>query len=365
MSTSNEKNAEILSLPLEQLIKRIAEFKEEGDSISIDNRLLLRQMIRKMDKTTSPVESSKVFVGERDKEENRLSFIDIDKIFSCHNEDSPMEGELNDRLNIDRASIVDLSESIDKLGLIQPIVVQDMGDGTFRKVTGWRRIEASKLLGRKKIKAIVRNDNFDLDKHNLSILHENTQRVDLNDYEKISAVFHLMKRSFGITDDIEMRKIFTQSNNLNKKNLKHPTEEIKRNLEKIKLLINESKVYSSLSHLVKHLNILDMNKKIVSFLAQGNISFKTAEKLHSAKKLNWKSPWSYELIITAIGEDSLTLEKAIEFISDNSTNKKETKNNVGTLMLKMKKGVSSLEKTEKEDFEKELAAICSKYFTEK
>lgn len=357
-----ENTEEILSLPLDQLKNRISEYKEKGKSLSMDDRLLLRKMIKAADKKEYPVESSKVFVGEQDKEENKLSYIDIDKIFSSHNDESFLDGEIKDRLSVDIDKIKELAASIDEIGLLQPIVIQDMKDGTYRKVTGWRRIEACKLLGRKKIKAIVRTDEFDMKKHNLSIIHENVQRVDLNDYEKVLAVFKLMKNGFSIDDDIEMRKILTQANNLNKNNLKHPTDEMRERLQKVIALIDESKVYSSVSHFVKHLSLLDMDPLIINFLAKGNISFKTAEKLHSSKKLSWISPWEYSSIINAVGEDSLTLEKASSFIAENSTLKTKQSSNIGEIFSKIKKQSKQLTKSDQQILEKEINKLYSKFF---
>ena len=58
-------------------------------------------------------------------------------------------------------SFVNLTESIRKYGLIQPVVLKrisiDMSDetGLFTLVSGYRRIKAMKLIGEKRIKAII------------------------------------------------------------------------------------------------------------------------------------------------------------------------------------------------------------------
>ena len=54
--------------------------------------------------------------------------------------------KFHDRRYIDKLSIVELSESIDASGLIYPIVIRELEDGTHERIIGYRRIEAYKIL---------------------------------------------------------------------------------------------------------------------------------------------------------------------------------------------------------------------------
>ena len=84
------------------------------------------------------------------------------------------------RKNFDEAALKELSESIKRHGLIQPIIVIKKDDG-YMLIAGERRYRATKMLEENKIKAIV----ADLKSQNLReiALIENIQRENLNPIE--------------------------------------------------------------------------------------------------------------------------------------------------------------------------------------
>ena len=93
------------------------------------------------------------------------------------------------RKNFDEEALTELSESIKKYGLIQPIVVTKKED-YYEIIAGERRWRASKKAGLSTIPAIVREDNK---RKNQEIsLIENIQREDLNAFEKASGIKFLM-----------------------------------------------------------------------------------------------------------------------------------------------------------------------------
>ena len=93
------------------------------------------------------------------------------------------------RKQFDEEALEELSESIKRYGLIQPIVVTKK-DGYYQIVAGERRWRASKKAGLTTIQAIVREDD---EKKNKEIaLIENIQREDLNAVEKAIGIKLLM-----------------------------------------------------------------------------------------------------------------------------------------------------------------------------
>ena len=93
------------------------------------------------------------------------------------------------RKNFDEEALTELSESIKKYGLIQPIVVTKKED-YYEIIAGERRWRASKKAGLTEIPAIVRN--YDKQKNSEIALIENIQREDLNAFEKASGIKFLM-----------------------------------------------------------------------------------------------------------------------------------------------------------------------------
>ena len=86
-------------------------------------------------------------------------------------------------------SIEELSESIKKYGVIQPIIVTKK-DKYYQIVAGERRWRASKKAGLTEIPAIVRNDD-ERKSREISLI-ENIQREDLNPIDKARGIKTLM-----------------------------------------------------------------------------------------------------------------------------------------------------------------------------
>lgn len=85
--------------------------------------------------------------------------------------------------------LTELSESIKRYGVIQPIIVSKQGD-YFKIVAGERRWRAAKKAGLQEIPAIVKN--YDDQKNKEIALIENIQREDLNPIEKAIGIKKLM-----------------------------------------------------------------------------------------------------------------------------------------------------------------------------
>src|SRR5579864_9120097 len=79
----------------------------------------------------------------------------------------------------DEASLAELAASIKEQGLIQPIILCPLGDGTYELIAGERRLRAVKLLGWATIPAIVKEGVKSEDSALLGLI-ENLQREDLN-----------------------------------------------------------------------------------------------------------------------------------------------------------------------------------------
>ena len=107
------------------------------------------------------------------------------------------ENPYQPRKNFDETALRELSESIKRHGLIQPIIVIEK-DGGYMLIAGERRFRATKLLGESKIKAIV----ADIESQSLRelALIENIQREDLNPIELANTYKELIDE-YKITQD--------------------------------------------------------------------------------------------------------------------------------------------------------------------
>lgn len=102
------------------------------------------------------------------------------------------------RREFDHQALQDLSDSIRQIGLVQPITVRDMQDGTYIIIAGERRWRASQMAGLTSIPAYIRT----VDDENMMemALVENIQREDLNPMEIALAYQHLLEQ-YGMTQE--------------------------------------------------------------------------------------------------------------------------------------------------------------------
>lgn len=85
------------------------------------------------------------------------------------------------RTQFEKEALVELSDSIKELGIIQPITVRKLGYGKYQLISGERRFRASQIAGLTEIPAFIRIAN---DQEMLEMaLVENIQRQDLDAIE--------------------------------------------------------------------------------------------------------------------------------------------------------------------------------------
>ncbi len=102
------------------------------------------------------------------------------------------------RTVFDADDLAELVHSVKEFGVMQPVVVRTLEDGTYELIMGERRTRASREAGLAKIPAIVRETS---DENLLrDALLENLHRSQLNPLEEASAYQQLLD-DFGITHE--------------------------------------------------------------------------------------------------------------------------------------------------------------------
>jgi ParB family transcriptional regulator, chromosome partitioning protein len=109
------------------------------------------------------------------------------------------------RRSFDAESIAELAASIEVYGLLCPILVKLTQGGTYRLVSGERRLRACKALGLDTIPAILDGDDENSGITLAKQLVENIQRSDLNPMEKALAIGQMRERF-----TLSIREIATQ-----------------------------------------------------------------------------------------------------------------------------------------------------------
>ena len=116
------------------------------------------------------------------------------------------------RVHFEEAALDDLAASIKEIGVLQPILVRVVGDGSYELVAGERRWRASRRAGLDTIPAIVRATD-DMGSV-LQALVENLHRQDLTPLEE-SAAYSQMIEDFSLTHEQVAQRVDRKSTRLN------------------------------------------------------------------------------------------------------------------------------------------------------
>ena len=125
----------------------------------------------------------------------------------------------------DEESIADLAQSIQQVGLLQPLLVRKVDDG-YELVAGERRLRAVTSLGMEKVACIVQQDIEDESSAMMALI-ENLQREDLHYLEEAQCYQKLLD-TYGLTqEELANRLGKSQSSIANKLRLLKLSDEVK------------------------------------------------------------------------------------------------------------------------------------------
>ena len=186
---------------------------------------------KKLGKGLSSLLGNKEIIQKTAPDNKGLLLIPIEKIF---------RDETQPRKEFDKKKISELSLSIKKNGLIQPLIVTKKEIDTYTLVAGERRWRAAQIIDLKVLPSLLLPD--DLDKDEISLI-ENIQREDLKISEEAMAYQRL----------------------INKNDYTH---------EKLANIVGKSR-----SHISNLLRILNLHEYFFDLLNKGNISMGHARAL--------------------------------------------------------------------------------------
>lgn len=107
------------------------------------------------------------------------------------------------RLEFDQKKLDELCDSIKVNGILQPIIIEDAGNGNFYIIAGERRTRAAKMAGLTKVPVQLRK--FDEQQKLEMALIENIQRADLNPIEEATAYYNLIQMGDLSQDEVAKR----------------------------------------------------------------------------------------------------------------------------------------------------------------
>ena len=152
---------------------------------------------KKLGKGLSSLLGDKSNLNLENKKDNGLLLIPIEKIFRDENQP---------RKEFDKEKIEELAQSINKNGLIQPLILTKKDENNYNLVAGERRWRAAQIANLKILPALLLPT--DLDKDEISLI-ENIQRENLKITEEANAYQRLIEKN-NYTHD-QLSKIIGKS----------------------------------------------------------------------------------------------------------------------------------------------------------
>lgn len=174
------------------------------------------------------------------------------------------------RTNFNQDELNELSSSIKRDGLIQPILVRQTSDGKYQIIAGERRWQASKLAGLKEVP--IRVKEVDDDKALELALIENLQRSDLNPIEEAYGYKRLMDRRKMTQADVAQAMSKGRSTIANALRLLELPEEAQQ-------LLFEDKISAGHARAILSVNSKEGRETLTNKIIENKLSVRDAESI--------------------------------------------------------------------------------------
>lgn len=212
----------------------------------------------------APVESSDKKEQEADKEEKSVDGAQTTLKISL------IQPNINQpRKNFDDDELRQLSESIQKYGVVEPLVVRKNGP-LYEIIAGERRWRASKLAGLEKVPVVIKE--YDDRTAKEVALIENIQRADLNPIEEALAYQSLIEE-YGLTQEEVARRVSKNRSTItNALRILNLNKEIQEMLKNGQLTQGHARALLAIDN-------DDLREKIAKRVVEENLSVREIEKL--------------------------------------------------------------------------------------
>lgn len=152
-----------------------------------------------------------------------------------------------------------LTKSIERSGILQPLTVRELEDGQYELIAGERRLRAAQAVGLKSVPVYILSVEADVEMMEYALV-ENIQRVDLNPIEEAEAYAMLSGKYDLSHDEIANRVGKNRSTIANFLRLLKLPPEIKFALKTGKITVGHARAILSIR---KSLHMMTLHKKII------------------------------------------------------------------------------------------------------
>ena len=190
------------------------------------------------------------------------------------------------RKTFDEKALSELADSIAQHGVIQPLLVRPMPDGSYQLVAGERRWRAARRAGLSEVPGVIR-EMSDSEMMELALI-ENLQREDLNPIEEAEGLQQLI-HTYGLTQETAAARVGRSrpaiANALRLLSLPTPILELTR----------DGKISAGHARALLSLNDEEKMVEIADQILKKEISVREVERLAKAAAKEKKQPENHPL----------------------------------------------------------------------
>ena len=224
------------------------------------------------------------------------------------------------RKTFDEKALSELADSIAQHGVIQPLLVRPMPDGSYQLVAGERRWRAARRAGLSEVPVVIR-EMSDSEMMELALI-ENLQREDLNPIEEAEGLQQLI-HTYGLTQETAAARVGRSrpaiANALRLLSLPTPILELTR----------DGKISAGHARALLSLNDEEKMVEIADQILKKEISVREVERLAKAAAKEKKQPENHPLRRdTFYDEVELAFTKSLGRRIKVNLNKKENRGTI-------------------------------------
>ena len=223
------------------------------------------------------------------------------------------------RRYFDPEQLNELVESIQSVGILEPILVRPRGKAQYEIVAGERRYRGAKLAGLKEIPVVIRDLS---DREALEIaLIENLQRQELNPVEEAEGVLELLGIHLEKTAEEVKNLLYQLKNEREKKSRDNVIPNQKSEIQTVEQVFSQlGKNWYSFT--CNRLPLLNLPDDLLKVLREGKIAYTKAKALATVKDEEEREKLLNEAIQEGLSLSQI--KKKIAQLKQQLTEKKES-----------------------------------------
>jgi len=209
------------------------------------------------------------------------------------------------RRYFDPEKLEQLTISVKKLGILEPLLVRLLHPGEYELVAGERRYRAAQKAGLTEIPVVVR-ELTDEEALQLSLI-ENLQREDLNPVEETEAILQLLATQLSSSAEQARALLYRMQNEIKGK----VTQNVlgSQEGELVKTMFDSLGLMSWESFVSSRLPLLNLPDEVIEALRQGQIEYTKAQAIARLKDTQARQALLFEAI-----QENLSLKAILERI---------------------------------------------------